>query len=231
MGYRRLKRRRHGAYACNVFCACPAVALLRAALYETLEHDALSAIEQPHALRTVEFMRGQRQHIYIVFGDVHGDMPYRLHRVAVEGYAVRPAHGAYFPYRLDCADLVIGIHNRNERRIGTDCPFDLLRRDKPVGMHVEIGDLEALLFELFAGMEHGVMFECRGDYVLFALGKPDVCRRTQSLIVRLAAAGREIYFLRVRTQKLCYLRACALERLLRPLPYRVQGRRIAKVVL
>jgi len=65
----------------------------------------------------------------------------------------------------------------------------LLGGDGADGAHRQQLDLKAFLFQLFQGVENGVMLKGGGDDVLLALALTDAGGGDQSLIVGLAAAG------------------------------------------
>ncbi len=167
-------------------------------------------------------MRRNRQHIYIVRLDVYGNMPRCLHRVGVEHNACRFADFAYFTNRLNCAYLVVGIHNCDKRGIGTDSLRDLFRRNQTVRVHVEICHFEALFFKFFQSVQYGVMLESGGNNVFFTLFQAVERRRTDTLVVRFASAGSKINFFGFGIYALCKARPCVLQSLFCNLSYRVQ---------
>ena len=74
---------------------------------------------------------------------------------------------------------------------------EVVGRDEAVVVARQPGDLEAALFEIFAGLEHGVVLDFRGDDVLALLGEsfdgaPD-CP-----VVRLCSAAGEEDFVGLR---------------------------------
>ncbi|MPN10346.1 hypothetical protein SDC9_157641 [bioreactor metagenome] len=63
-------------------------------------------------------MGRKRQHVDVKFPDVYWDMSHRLHRVGVEIYAVFMGDLCDFGDRFHGADLVVGIHHRNQGGVG-----------------------------------------------------------------------------------------------------------------
>ncbi len=114
-------------------------------------------------------MGGNRQHINIIRFNVHGDMPYRLHRVGVKNHAARTAEPAYFGNRLNCANFVIGVHYGNQSRVFSYCRRNFFGGDYAVFVHVEISYFKPFFFKFFKGMEYGVMLESSRNYMFFAL--------------------------------------------------------------
>ena len=62
---------------------------------------------------------------------------------------------------------------------------------QPELVHRQVGDLEALLFQLLAGVQHGVVLDLRGDDVV-ALIPAGVGRAADGPIVALGAAAGEV---------------------------------------
>ncbi len=75
-----------------------------------------------------------------------------------------------FPDGLDGADLVVGEHHADENRLFRERLFDDGGIDQAVLAHVDVGHLEALLFQALAGVEHGLVLDGRSDDVLALAG-------------------------------------------------------------
>ena len=137
----------HRRDAGDVFCAAALAALLRAALDEVREDDAAAGIEHADALRPVELVGGEAQHVDVHLIDVDLHVARRLDGVGVEQNALFLADRADLPDGLDGADLVVGEHDGHEAGVVADGVGDLLRGDEPVRVHVEQRHLKALLFQ------------------------------------------------------------------------------------
>ena len=72
---------------------------------------------------------------------------------------------ADFLHRLNHSDLVINCHNRNEPHIGPNSGLKLIQVDDLVGLHQQVGDFEALLLEVTAGIEDALVLSQGGDDV------------------------------------------------------------------
>lgn len=167
-------------------------ALLRAAFDETCQGNALAGVQHADALRTVELVRGEREHIDVLCLYVDGDVPRRLHSVGVERHACLAADGADLADGQDGADLVVGVHNGHEARVLAESVFYLLRRHGADGTDGEQLDLKALVLEPLEHMQHGMMLERGRKNMLFALALAETRGGEKGLIVGLAAAGGEI---------------------------------------
>ena len=99
---------------------------------------------------------------------------------------------------LDGADLVVGEHDGDETGVGPDGGLHLLRRHDAVFVDRQVGNFAALLLEALEGVEHGVVLEGGGHDVALVLGRAQAHAGTDGLVVPLAAAGGEVYFLRFR---------------------------------
>lgn len=70
--------------------------------------------------------------------------------------------------RLDGADLVVDGHDRDQPGVGTDRGLELCQVDQPDGVDGQVGDLEALLLQRAARVEHALVLRLhRDDVALF----------------------------------------------------------------
>ena len=187
----------------NILRAGALAALLRAALDEARQGDALAGVQHAGALRTVELVRGERQQVDVLRFDIDGQVSRGLHGVGVEQHARLAADCADLADRQNGADLVVGVHDGNQARVLADGVFHLLRRHGADGANGEQFDLEALFFELLERVQHGVVLECGRNDVLFALALAEASGGENGLIVGLAAAGGEVNFARGGVQAFC----------------------------
>ena len=72
---------------------------------------------------------------------------------------------ADFLHRLNHSDLIINHHNQNEPCIRSNSGSKLIQVDDPVGLHRQVGDFEALLLEVTAGIEDALVLSQGGDDV------------------------------------------------------------------
>ena len=114
-------------------------------------------------------MARQAQQIDAQAVDIQVEKAGGLHRVGVQhdgaGKLLRPpAHGGgNFGQRVDDADFVVGVHQGNQGSAAGDGLRHRLRRNQPVGVHRQIGHLEAARLQGLADVQHGVMFDGGGD--------------------------------------------------------------------
>ena len=224
---RLFKRGRHCHDAGDIFCARALAALLRAALDEVRQEDAALCIQQTHALRTVELVRREGEHINVLRLHVDVQMSRRLHGVGVEQHALFLADRADLGDGEDRADLIVRVHDGDKAGILADGVRHLLRRDRADRTDVQKLDLKAFFFELFQRMQHRVMLKRCGNDVFFAFFRAHQRRRADRLIVRLAAAGGKIDLLWVAVEQPRAGRARVLQRFVCFLTDGVEARRVA----
>ena len=127
---------------------------------------------------------------------------------------------------IDAAQLVVHHHHGHQRRVRPH------RRQNGFGGNVAVlirqdgRDLPALLLQLLAAVEDGVVLHGGRHDVLPALAEP-LCRGENGPVVGLGAAGGKKDALRLRAQRLRDLRAGGLQALFGIDPERVDGRGIA----
>src|SRR3972149_10147924 len=97
-----------------------------------------------------------------------------------------------FPYVLDRhydACFVIYVHHGYKNGLRSDCLFKFVKTYEAVRIDVEIGYLEALPFEILAGVENGRMLDLGGYYVV-TLGLFREGRAFYREVVALGAGAR-----------------------------------------
>jgi hypothetical protein len=70
-----------------------------------------------------------------------------------------------FGYRLDGADLIVAVHDRDEHRVVAQGSGEVVRMDGAVRTRHELGDLKAMLAEEMRRLQDRVVFERRDDDV------------------------------------------------------------------
>ena len=226
-----LQRGGHAADARNILRTCALAPLLGAALNQIHQWKAPTDIQRAHALGAVELVAGEAQHIDVLLLHMDVQVSRRLHRVGVEGNSGFPADRADFRNRQDRANLVVGVHGGHQAGIRTDGILHLLGFHIMTLAHIQIGNLKALFFQLFQGMEHGVVLKSRGDNVFLPMLLPITGGGDNGLIVSLAAAGGENDFSGITAQAARHRLPGSIQRLLGPLPHGVQAGGVAIYVV
>ncbi len=214
----------------DVLGAGAAVALVLAARED--RRDARAALDPEGAgtLRTVELVRRERQQVSAEGAHVHGNLGDRLHGIGVEERATRVRDARQVGDRLHRADLVVGVHDRDERRLVGHRRLEGLRRDDPARVDGEQGRRPAPASQRLEGGEDGLVLDGAGDEVpasgdLECLG--DAAKRE---VVGLRAATREDDLGDLCLQEVGDRRACLVQDSLGPLTKMVNARRIAELV-
>ena len=145
----------------------------------------------------MELMAGHGEHVDIHGLDVDGHVPRGLNGVGVEWNTALTADRADLGDGLHGADLIVGEHHGHKTCILADSVAQLVNADYTVLMDVQQRDLPALFFKLLESVQHGVMLKLGGDDVLLALLRAELRGGNYGLIVRLAAAGGEVYLTRL----------------------------------
>ena len=204
----------------QVLGAGAAVALLCAAVHELLQAHALADVQHADALGRMELVAGHAQHVDLhgLYVDLHAADG--LHRVGVEEHAVLLADRGQLGDGLDGADLVVGGHDGHQRGVRADGCVQLLGGHKAVLVHRQVGHLEALLLQLRAGVQDGVVLDGGCDDVA-ALLQVLIGRAAHRPVVGLGAAAGEVDLVHVGVDGLGHLLACRVDRV---------ARDIAKVV-
>ena len=148
----------------------------------------------------------------------------RLHRIRMKRNTPLAAERADGLNGLERADLVVGEHDRHERRVVADGRRHVLDAHNAVFVHIQQRYLKALPAQLVKRVQHRMVLKFCGDEVFFPLARAVLGGRDDGLIVGLAAAGGEHDLPRVgRADQLCDLCAAGQQMLRRLLTERVEG--------
>ena len=127
-------------------------------------------------------------------------------------WVLRLDHARGFGDRLDGADLVVGVHDADERGVVGDGVLEVLEVDEALAVDGEVGDAEAFLLEALGLVEDGVVLDGgRDDVLAAALAAGGVGGAAEGEVVALAAAGGEDELLRLAAEELGHRAAGALE--------------------
>ena len=98
-----------------------------------------------------------------------------LHRIGVHDRADRVGDPRDPRDGLHSADLVVGVHHADERRVGTECIGEFGKTDRPVAVYPETSDLEPVKpFEIVTALEHSRMLDDgRHDVAPAGMGERD----------------------------------------------------------
>ncbi len=130
---------------------------------------AAADVQRADALGAVDLVAGEREQVDVVRLHVDGDLADGLHGVGVEDDALLVAELADLGDGLDDADLVVRVHDADEDGLVVHGALQVFDVDEAVGLHGQVGDAVAGLFEALAGVERGLVLGDLGDDVVAAL--------------------------------------------------------------
>ena len=104
----------------DVFGPGPQARFVPRAVQHRLQCDAVADVQRADAFGGVHLVPGDRQQIDLQLIDLRADLADRLRGVGVQRNLVLVADGGDLPQRLDRADLVVGVHDADQQRIGPD---------------------------------------------------------------------------------------------------------------
>mmetsp|Transcript_39614 Transcript_39614/g.92676 ORF Transcript_39614/g.92676 Transcript_39614/m.92676 type:complete len:304 (-) Transcript_39614:133-1044(-) len=154
-------------------------------------------VQRPNPLGTVYFVPAHAHEIDFHVINIDRHLPQHLCRIRVKKHLVFPAHVPDLRQRLQCPDLVIHRHDRNQTRLsGPNGVLQFLQIDHPRRPHHgKVRHLETLAFQRPTAVEDAFMFRLGGDHVPFflAVETGDPLDRN---VVGLGRAAREDDFFR-----------------------------------
>jgi len=156
--------------------------------------------------------------------DVDLDLAGGLGRIHVEEHAMLAADRAQGRDVLDHADLVVHEHDRGQDGVGPDGGLEGLQVQQAIGLHVQVGHLEALALQLTHGVQDGLVLGLDRDEVL-ALVLVEVGRALQRQVVGLGRTAGPDDLARIGADQVRHLLAGLLHRLFRFPPPGMAARR------
>ena len=154
-------------------------------------------------------------------------MPRRLHGVGVEQDARLAADRADLRDGENRADLIVGVHDRDEAGVVADGVTHLPGGDGTGRADRQQLHLEALFFKALERVQNGVVLKGGRKNVAFSFARAEHGGGAQRLIVGLAAAGGEDDLARLAAETGGDPLARVLQRLGGLLPDRMQAGRVS----
>ena len=157
--------------------------------------------------------------------DIERHLPCCLYSVGVK---VDVRFSSNFPdllYWLEDAGFIVGHHNGDEPGIRTQRPADIVGINLSTAVHRNISDFTSHLFQVLAGIQHGVMFDGRRNNVVAGAGESE-----DSQVVAFGATAGKHDLGRTTSYKRRQRLAGSLNGCTRVLSMMVDGGRVAEVL-
>ncbi len=181
----------------HVLGARAAIALLAAAGHEGQHAHAALDPQRARAFRTVELVRGDRQQIDAERADIDRQLAGGLHRIGMKQRAALVRHRGELGDWLHGADLVVGVHDRHERRVVGDRFAQAIHRHDAADIHRQQRDLPAALGHRPHGVQHRLVLDSARNQVLSSRRLHGLGRAADGDVVGLGAAGGKDDFRRI----------------------------------
>ena len=146
----------------------------------------------------MKLVGAQREEVHAKGLDVDGQLAGHLDGVRVAQHALAAANRGHLLDGEQDPGLVVGVHHRNDGRVGPDGLFENVQVQRAVGLDGQVGDVVAVLLEVLPELDVGGVLDLGGDDVTLAGG---VEGRLDGGVVRLGAAACERDLLGVRVHQ------------------------------
>src|SRR2546427_1667008 len=151
----------------DVFGAGTEAALGMAAIEKLAQARSATNVQCADALWRIQFVSGNGEEIDAQRIYVNWDFACGLHGVGVEVNVRILGDAADLFERLDCAELVVGVHDGDENRFGPDGAAKVSEINLAIGIRCKVSEANAALFERLASVQHRFMFDGAGNHMLF----------------------------------------------------------------
>jgi len=146
-------------YLRHVLGAGPQAVLLVGAEQNRFDGSAVSHVERTDALGSIELVAGERQQVDAERIDVERDLAGRLGRVGMHQAAVGARQPGDLGDRLEGADLVVGVHHRDQCRVRAQRRRDVGRRDAARRIDADDRDVPTEFAQMQRRLHHGRMLD------------------------------------------------------------------------
>ncbi|MNV64025.1 hypothetical protein D3C71_1566500 [compost metagenome] len=126
-----------------------------------MQRSAAADIQAADALGTVDFMRSEAHIVHRQFGQLDRNRAECLYSIHVKKYAALSGDRPDFLNWLNRPYFIISHHYADQYGIVPYSRSNVFWRHPACPVHRHIGNLEAFLLKLFAGMKHGMVLDSR----------------------------------------------------------------------
>src|ERR1051326_9146019 len=123
-------------------------------------------IQRSAAFRTVKLMRRERSQVKIGAVNVQRSLAQGLDGIRVEEHTTFAAEPPDLFNGLKHAGFIVGRHDAYQDRLVREGLLELIKIDEAIAPHRQIRYTEAALFQMFAGIEHGLVLGNNCDDVV-----------------------------------------------------------------
>ena len=170
LGLRQPGRHSHSHQRRRIFCAGAPASLVLAAGENRLHPGASLDPQGSRPFRPVELVGGEREQVDAHRSHVHWNLPNGLHGVGMNERAMLVSDRGQLGHRLNRADLVVGVHNRNEGGLVRNDGAQSLGIDDARLVDGEQGRPPPAPRECLQRVEHGFVLDRAGNQMLRPVG-------------------------------------------------------------
>src|SRR6266566_5771845 len=152
-------------------------------------------VQCTHTFWTVELVPRDRRQVDILLVHVYRNFADGLRCIGMEQYTTLTTDFPNLRDGLQHADLIVGRHDSHQDRLVVNRSLQIVKIDKPVFLHWEIGYAVSILLQALAGIEHRLVFCNRCDDVV-ALLFVHLGHALDGEVVTFGGAGSEYDLLR-----------------------------------
>src|SRR6266849_5202761 len=114
----------------HIFRAGAAAGFVTGSVDERLQVHSLPHVERPYALRCIDLVTGHGEQIDCQFIYIHRHFADRLGSVCMNEDTALACDGRNLTNRLQCADLVVGVHDADDPSTAVESLADRIRVDR-----------------------------------------------------------------------------------------------------
>ena len=198
---------------------------MTSAVQHRLQQSSLPDIDGSNTLRGVHLVAGDGKQVTSDAIYIQRHLPRCLYAVGVEIDVRFGGDLADLFYWLEDAGFIVGHHDGDESGIFAQSPADIVGVNLSPAVHRYVGDFTSHLFQVLAGIQHGVMFDGRRNNVVAGAGESE-----DSQVVAFGATAGKHDLGRTTSYKRRQRLAGSLNGCTRVLSMMVDGGRVAEAL-
>ena len=212
----------------DILGAGPPIPFVAGSVHLLFQRHTPADVQRANPLWSVEFVSGDGQQVHSQFIHQHRNLADGLSAIGVQQRAVPVGYLGDCLDWLYSANLVVGVHDADERGLRGDSLFHLPGVNHPVFVHWQIGNPVALGLQKLAHFNDGRMLHRRGDHMI-ATAPVGGHRALDGVVVGLGAAAGENELVAVAFEQFGHLPACRVDTVIGIASEQVAAGRVAKV--
>ncbi len=149
----------------NIFSPGSPARFVSRPVHQWFEFQTLADVKRSHSFRTVQFVPRHGQQIDSQSIEIHGNLSHCLRGIGVKTNAMFACNDRDLFDRLNCANLVVDVHDGYQHRVWPYCPSYIVRIDQASPINRQAGHIGTQALQKPARLMNGHVLHLTDDQV------------------------------------------------------------------